>query len=342
MTVRLGVLGAGRIARNLFRLLADGYFADVQLKAIVDKEDPKSLHYLLRYDTILGRLGGALTVQGDRLMMGNTQVRLLQGEGDTNAVAWNELGVDVVIDATGTPRHRAALHKHVERGAKYVITCVPPIDEFDAQVVMGVNHLSIKPGDSIIGHSSVAAHACLPILSLLQENFGIERLFYTVVGAYTNDQRLADVPAQTPRQSRAAKQNIVPDLGPCTRDIEAILPALRGKVSGMSLLVPVANGSLIDMVAHTKKPVSVQSVNDMVHAAASAGLYKNLVEYSTDPLVSSDVQRSSFSCTYDSLATMALGDHIIKTLAWYDNGWGFARRTLELAMVLHQLPGDKA
>ena len=231
------------------------------------------------------------------------------------------------------------MHKHIEHGAKYVITCVPPLDEFDAQVVMGVNHMGVRPGDCIIGHGSAAAHAALPILSLLVEHFGIERLFYTAVHAYTNDQSLADVPASSLRRSRAANENIVPDVGSCTRHIEAVLPNLRGKVAGMTLRVPVQNGSLLDMTVVTHRPASSQAVNDVVHAAASAGLYKNIVEYSTDPIVSCDVQGSDFSCTYDSLATMAQGDRMIKTLTWYDNGWGFARRTLELAMHLHGLPG---
>ncbi len=339
MTVRLGILGAGRLGRNLFRLLAEGGFADVQLKAVVDKEDPKALLYLLRHDTLLGRLSSPLALQGDRLVMGNTQVRLLQGEGEANAVPWNELGVDVVIDATNTPRHRATLHKHIERGARHVITCVPPLDEFDSQVVMGLNHLQIAAGDQIIGHGSPAAHACLPILSLLEEHVGIERLFYTAISAYSNDQRLADMPASTPRRARAAKQNIVPDVGPCSKHIEAVLPALRGKVSGMAMCVPVANGSLMDLVVQTKKPVQSAAFNDVVHAAAAAGNFKDLVEYSAEPLVSSDVLGSSFSCTYDALSTMVTGQHTLKALCWYDNGWAFARRTLELALYLHSISG---
>jgi glyceraldehyde 3-phosphate dehydrogenase len=339
MTVRIGLLGCGRLGRNIFRLLVSGGFADVQLKAIVDQADPKSVHYLLRYDSILGRFPGVITLHDDRLSVGNTQVRLLQGQKPEDVVNWAELGVDVVIDATRTPRSRAMLHKHIERGAKKVITCVPPLDEFDALVVMGVNHEMLTPAHTIIGHGSVSAHAALPILQVLEQKFGVERLFYTAVHAYTNDQRLCDVPADTLRRSRAAAQNIVPDNGSCTKHIEAIVPSLRGKVSGMSLKVPVANGSMMDMVTFTKRPVTVQSVNDAVHAAAGAGQLKHIIEYSTDALVSSDVKGSDHSCTFDALSTMVMGDRSVKTLAWFDNGWGYARRTVELAMHVHNLPG---
>jgi glyceraldehyde 3-phosphate dehydrogenase len=244
-------------------------------------------------------------------------------------VNWGELGVDIVVEATARYRSRKDLAKHISAGAKKVILCVPPIDEPDITIVMGVNHHDLKPEHQIISNASITAHSAAPILKILDNAFGIERMFFSTVHAYTNDQRLADVPAEDLRRSRAASENIIPTETNAGKLLEKLLPHLEGKISGLALNVPVPNGSVVDMTCFTKKPVTVTAVNEVVRTAIEAH-YKNFIEYVADPIVSSDVKKSPYSTTFDSLATMCLGEHCVKTISWYDNGWGYALRAIDL------------
>jgi glyceraldehyde 3-phosphate dehydrogenase len=330
MPVKVGLMGFGRIGRNLFRILYKR--EDIQVTAISDIAEPKSLEYLLRYDTLLGRFPDTVSVADGHLFVRGKQVKMLAGR-EPGDVPWGELGVDVVIEATARYRSRAEVQKHLDAGAKRVIMCVPPTDEPDITVVMGVNHESIKREHRIISNASVTAHCAAPITKILDRAFGLEQMFLTTVHAYTNDQRLADVPADDLRRSRAATENIIPADTNAARTLMQLLPHLEGRITGMSLKVPVSNGSLVDMVSFTKEKVSIAAVNEVVRTAVAAS-YKEYVEYCTDPIVSSDVKQSPFSSTYDSLATMVLGDHMVKTISWYDNGWGYAQRAVDLIEYL--------
>ena len=241
-------------------------------------------------------------------------------------VDWQALGVDVVVEATAHPRSRAEMHQHLEAGTKWVILCVPPADEPDITVVMGVNDAQLTPAHRIISTASVTANCAAPIIKLVDDAFGLERLFFTTVHAYTNDQRLADVPAQDLRRSRAATENIIPTDTNAARVLEQLLPHLAGRITGMALNVPVLNGSLVDLTMFTQKPMTRTAVNEVVRT----GIDAKFAKYVHDPIVSSDVKLSPYSCTFDSLATTQLGEHLVKCIAWYDNGWGYAHRVVDL------------
>jgi len=335
MSIRVGLMGFGRIGRNLFRILYER--DDIQVTVISDIANHKNLEYLLKYDTILGRFPDAVSVTDGALFTYGRRVTMLSGR-EPGDVKWGELGVDVVVEATARYRSRAELAKHLAAGAKRVILCVPPTDEPDITVVMGVNDEQLTAEHRIISNASITAHCAAPIISIINEAFGIERLFFTTVHAYTNDQRLADVPAGDLRRSRAASENIIPTDTNAARVLEQMMPHLQGKITGLALNVPVANGSLVDMTMFTRAAVTKAAVNEVVRTGVAAKFPK-YVEYAEDPIVSSDVKLSPYSSTFDSLATTTLGDRMVKTIAWYDNGWGYAHRVVDLIERLALIDG---
>ena len=333
MKIRIGIMGFGRIGRNVFRILYPN--DDIEVAAIVDVADPKALEYLLRFDTVHGRFEEPVWISGDSMYVKGRQVRVLQqrAPGDVN---WKELGVDIVIEATGQYRTRALLEKHLEMGAKRVILTVPPRDRIDALVVMGVNDHVITNDSRIVSNASCTANALAPICKILNDAFGIERGFMTTVHAYTNDQRLADVPHTEIRRSRAAAENIIPASTWAPQAVEEIVPELKGKLDGMALCVPVPDGSTVDLVTLMKRSVKKEEVNAVVKSAAETR-FKSIVEYSDQPIVSSDVIGNPHSAVFDSLSTAVLQDNLLKTLTWYDNGWGYAMRVVELVMKMAHL-----
>ena len=337
MTIRVGLMGFGRIGRNLFRILYDR--DDVQVVAISDVADHASLQYLLKYDTIMGRFPEEVSVKGGHLYTYGRQIKMLSGRepGDVN---WGELDVDIVVEATSRYRSRAEVQKHLDAGAKRVIMCVPPVDPPDITVVMGVNHDQLKAEHRIISNASITAHCAAPIIRILQDAFKIERMYFSTICAYTNDQRLADVPADGLRRSRAASENIIPTETNAARLLEKLIPELDGKISGLALKVPVPNGSLVDMSMFTQKAVNKEAVNEVVRTGIDAH-YKDYVEYTTDPIVSSDVKRSPYSSTFDAMGTVTLGDHLLKAIAWYDNGWGYAHRVVDLIKHIDRMEGGQ-
>jgi glyceraldehyde 3-phosphate dehydrogenase len=335
MTVRVGLMGFGRIGRNIFRILYKR--DDIQIAAISDIADHSGLEYLIRYDTIMGRFPDTVSLVDGHLYVAGREIDMLSAR-DPGEVDWGAHGVDVVVEATARVRSRADLAQHVEMGAKKVIACVSLSDGPDVTCVMGVNHDALKPAHKVISPGSITANCAAPILKTLDRAFDLERVFVTTVHAYSADQRLADVPAGDLRLSRAASENIVPADTNVDRVLTHILPHLEGKVQAMALKVPVPNGSLVDMVSFTKKPVSTAAVNEVVRTAVAAE-YRDIVEYAADPIVSSDVKLSPFSSTFDSLATMTLGDNIAKTIAWYDNGWGYAHRVIDMIEYLRDMDG---
>ena len=335
MAVRIGLMGFGRIGRNVFRILYKR--EDMQVVAISDIADHKSLEYLLKYDTIMGRFPDTVSVAEGNLYTYGRQIRLLSGR-EPGDVDWQALGVDVAVEATARYRSRAEVQKHLDAGAKRVILCVPPVDEPDITVVMGVNDQQLTSQHRIISNASVTAHCAAPIIKLVDDAFGLERMFFTTVHAYTNDQRLADVPAKDLRRSRAATENIIPTDTNADRVLEQLLPHLQGRITGLALNVPVPNGSLVDMTMFTRQPVTKTAVNEVVRTGVDAKFSK-YVEYVSDPIVSSDVKLSHYSSTFDSLATVALGEHLVKCIAWYDNGWGYAHRVVDLIDRLAHLEG---
>jgi len=324
--VRVGLMGFGRIGRNLFRLLYRR--DDVRIAAISDIAEHRSLEYLLRFDTIMGRFPDEVSIEDGNLYVVGRQIPVLGGK-DPGDVPWDEIGVDVVVEATARPRMRAELKPYFDRGVKRVILCAPPAERPDLTVVIGVNDVDLRSEHRIVSNASCTAHAAAPLIKILNNAFGIRKAFLTTVHAYTNQQRLADVPAADKRRGRAAAENIIPQDTNSADVIMELIPELRGRITGMAMNVPVPNGSVVDLVCWHDKPVTVTAINEVVRTAA-ASLWKGILDYEDNPIVSSDITRSSFSGTFDSLATMVLDGRVSKTLAWYDNGWGYANRVVDL------------
>lgn len=324
--IRVGLMGFGRIGRNLFRILYDR--DDIHVAAISDIADPRSLEYLLRFDTILGRFPDEVSIREKNLYVVGRQIPLLDAR-DPGDVPWGAFGVDIVIEATARHRTRVQLEQGIERGADRMILCAPPVDPPDITVVMGVNDDQLRPEHRIVSNGSCTAHCAAPVIKVLHDAFGIRKAFLSTVHAYTNQQRLADVPDEDKRRGRAAAQNIIPQASNSADVIMGLLPGLAGRITGMAMNVPVPNGSVVDLVSWHDKPVTTTAINEVVRTAA-ASHWKGIIHYEDEPIVSSDIVRSPFSGTFDSLATMVLGENVSKTLAWYDNGWGYAHRIVDL------------
>lgn len=329
MPTGIGLMGLGRIGRNIFRILYKN--DDLRLLAVSDVADPAALAYLLRFDTILGRFPDDVSIKDGHLSVAGRQVRMLTEEKSAQATPpWGELGVDVVIEATSKYRTRADVERHFAAGAKRVILCSPPSEPPDLTIVFGVNEDQLRPEHRIVSAASATAIAAGPVLKVLANAFGIERAFLTTVHAFTNQQRLADVPDDDPRRGRAAGENIIPQETHAAELLAELLPDLRAKITGYSLNVPVANGSVVDLVCWHRKPVTVEAVNEVVRTAAAGDGLREILGYETEPIVSSDILLSPCSGTFDSLGTMVLGNEVSKTLTWFDNGWGYAHRVVDL------------
>jgi glyceraldehyde 3-phosphate dehydrogenase len=324
--IRVGLMGFGRIGRNLFRILYDR--DDIRIAAISDVADHGSIEYLVRFDTILGRFPEDVSIREGHLYVVGRQIPMLSAAGPAD-VDWSEFDVDVVIDATARPRDREDFARYLEHGAKRVVLCAPPADPPDITVVMGVNDGRLLPEHRIVSNASCTAHCAAPVIKVLNEAFGIHKGFLTTVHAYTNQQRLADVPSADPRRGRAAAENIIPQKTNSAEVIMDLLPEMKGKISGLAMNVPVANGSVVDLVCWHDRPVTRTAVNEVVRTAAKSH-WAGILNFETDPIVSSDIVRSPYSSTFDSLATMVLEPRVSKTISWYDNGWGYAHRVVDL------------
>ena len=335
MATGIGLMGLGRIGRNIFRILYKS--DDLRIEAVSDVADPAALAYLLRFDTILGRFPDEVSVKDGHLYVAGRQVRMLTEEkGAQTTPPWGELGVDVVIEATSKYRTRAEVERHFAAGAKRVILCSPPAEPPDFTVVFGVNEDELRPEHRIVSAASATAIAVGPVLKVLANAFGIERAFLTTVHAFTNQQRLADVPDDDPRRGRAAGENIIPQETHAAELLAELMPDLRGKITGYSMNVPVANGSVVDLVCWHQRPVTVDAVNEVVRTAAASDGLREILAYETEPIVSSDILLSEQSGTFDSLGTMVLGNDVSKTLTWFDNGWGYAHRVVDLLRRFEQ------
>ena len=326
-SVGVGLMGFGRIGRNLFRILYQS--KAIRLAAISDIADHKALEYLLRFDTILGQFPDEVSIKEGHLYVAGRQIPMLS-EKEPGDVPWGDLGVDIVIEATARKWPRQKLEQHFARGAKRVILCAPPQEPPDITVVMGVNDEQLTPAHRIVSNGSCTAHCAAPIVKILHEAFGIRRAFLSTVHAYTNQQRLADVPSEDKRRGRAAAENIIPQETDAALMVSRLIPEMEGRISGGSMNVPVPNGSVVDLVCWHEKPVTKVAINEVVRTAASTAKWREIIGYEDEPIVSSDIIRSPYSTTFDSLASMVMGDRVSKTLAWYDNGWGYAHRVVDL------------
>ena len=330
MTIRVGINGFGRIGRSVFRILADR--PEVEVVCINDLYENEHLAYLLEYDSVMGPFGRKVTFDDETMVVDGRSSRMT-AERDPAEIPWGELGVDVVIEATGVFRSREKLERHLAGGAKKVILTVPPKDEVDRMIVMGVNEAQLEAGDRIVSNASCTTNCLAPIARILDEAFGIEEGFVSTVHAYTNDQRLADVPHKDLRRSRAASANIIPTSTGAARAVGKVLPRLKGKLDGVALRVPVPDGSLVDFSCRLAKRPSAVEINAAV-ALAAAGDLARIVEYSTRPLVSTDIIGNPHSSIFDALSTQAIGDGFARVVAWYDNEWGYSQRVVDLLFLL--------
>jgi glyceraldehyde 3-phosphate dehydrogenase len=326
LATRVGINGFGRIGRLVFRVLCGR--PEFEVVAVNDLSDPRSLALLLRYDSVHGRFPGSVEAGDGELRVNGKTVRVLAVK-DPAALPWKDLEVPFVVESTGAFTKRADLEKHLAAGARKVVLTVPPKDDVDAMVVLGVNDGVLRPEHRIVSNASCTTNCLAPLAKVLHDAFGIQHGLMTTVHAYTNDQRILDLVHKDPRRARAAALNIIPTTTGAARAVGKIIPELKGKLDGYALRVPVPDGSVVDLTAVLGKDVTVAEVNGAVREAA-AGPMKGILEYTEDPIVSSDVVGSSVSCLFDAGSTMVTAGRMVKVVAWYDNEWGYSCRVADL------------
>jgi len=326
MTLRVGINGFGRIGRAVFRILET--HSDIEVVAINDLFDPAALRYLLTYDTVMGRFKGEVSLEEGRMVTRHSDVTML-AEKNPSELPWKALAVDVVVEATGVFRAREQLELHLSAGAGRVVLTVPAKDEIDYTVVLGVNDDGLEPGHKIISNASCTTNCLAPMAKVLNDAFGIREGVINTVHAYTNDQRLADVPHSDWRRSRAAAENIIPTSTGAARAVGVVLPELKGRLDGIASRVPVPDGSVVDLVAELETEVTVEAIHEAVKTA-SRNHMKDILQFTDTPLVSSDIIGNPHSSIYDATFTEVIGGRYIKTLNWYDNEWGYSSRVCNL------------
>jgi glyceraldehyde 3-phosphate dehydrogenase len=326
MGIRVGINGFGRIGRNFFRA-QQSHGADIDIVALNDLGDAETMAHLLKYDSNLGPFAGDVELADGVLHAGGEELRMLS-ERDPAALPWGELGVDVVLESTGYFTDRAGAQKHLDAGAKKVVISAPATDP-DITIVLGVNDDGYDPGaHDIVSNASCTTNCVAPLAKVLDDLAGIESGFMTTIHAYTNDQVILDFPHKDLRRARAAAINLIPTSTGAARAIGLVLPGLKGKLDGIAVRAPVATGSVTDLVVKLGREVSVDEVNEAYRAAA-AGPLTGILQYSEDPIVSTDINGSAFSCVFDSGLTMAHGS-TVKVFGWYDNEWGYSCRLVDL------------
>ena len=324
---RVAINGFGRIGRNVLRA-AYLRSADIDVVAINDLTDPKTLAHLLRYDSVLGRFGHTVEVTDAGIAIDGKEIRVL-AERDPAALPWKELDVPVVLESTGFFTSREGASKHLEAGASKVIISAPATDP-DVTLVLGVNDADYDPATHhIISNASCTTNCLAPVAKILLDEFGIERGFMTTTHAYTNDQSILDLPHADLRRARAAAVNVIPTSTGAAKAIGLVVPELKGRLDGIAMRVPVPDGSVVDLVLELGREATVEEINAAIKAKADKGALAGILEYTEDPIVSSDVIGSSYSSVFDSKLTMANG-RLAKVISWYDNEFGYSNRVVDL------------
>jgi glyceraldehyde 3-phosphate dehydrogenase len=331
--MKVAINGFGRIGRAVYRILHQ--HENVEVVAINDLFDPASLVHMFRYDSVMGRFDGQASLEGDVIKTDKFETRLTAIR-DPKELPWKELGVDYVIESTGVFRKRDQCAMHLEAGAKKVILTVPAKDEIDATIVLGVNNDDLKPEHKIVSNASCTTNCLAPVAMVLDKEFGIKRGLMTTVHAYTNDQRLVDMPHSDLRRARAAAMNIIPTTTGAARAVGKVLPHLNGKLDGMAMRVPTPTGSVVDLVAETKSPVTVESVNAAMKKW-SEGSLKGILGYCDEPIVSVDIAGDPRSSVFDAGCTSVIGDNMVKVISWYDNEWGYSCRVADLLHLMDKV-----
>ena len=331
--MRVAINGFGRIGRSVFRILNERENIDVV--AINDIADNDAMAYLLKYDTVMGPFKDLVEMKGDVLSTSHNTVTML-AEKEPSQLPWKEMDIDVVIESTGIFRTKSQLEEHLAAGAQKVILTVPAKDEIDYTVVIGVNDNGLTNDHKIISNASCTTNCLAPMAKILNDNFGIEHGVINTIHAYTNDQRLADVPHSDWRRSRAAAENIIPTTTGAARAVGKVLPELNGKLDGIAMRVPVPDGSVVDSVFHLEKNVTIDEINETVKQSANDPEMKSVVEYSTLPVVSTDIIGNPHSSIFDAPFTKVIDGTFVKTVNWYDNEWGYSNRVVDLVNILEK------
>ncbi|SCZ03683.1 type I glyceraldehyde-3-phosphate dehydrogenase [Alkaliphilus peptidifermentans] len=331
MSVKVAINGFGRIGRNAFKVAVEEA-TDWEIVAINDLTDPATLAHLLKYDSLYGKFNGTIEAKEGAIIVNGKEVKIL-AERDPEKLPWAELGVDVVIEATGVFRSKEKASKHITAGAKKVLITAPAKKE-DITIVMGVNEKDYDPANHhVISNASCTTNCLAPFAKVLDEKFGIKKGLMTTIHAYTNDQRILDLPHEDLRRARAAAQSIIPTTTGAAEAVALVLPQLKGKLSGMAMRVPTPTVSVVDLVVEFEKNTSVEEINAALKGAAEGDL-KGILYFSEEPLVSADYRQDPNSSIVDGLSTSVIGDNLAKIVAWYDNEWGYSVRVVDLVSYI--------
>ena len=329
--MRVAINGFGRIGRAVFRIAERN--DQLEVVAINDLFDNDALAYLLTYDTVMGRFEGGVAIEDDVLVTPHTRARMVC-ERDPRHLPWDELGVDVVVESTGVFRARAEVSMHLEAGAKRAILTVPAKDDIDYTVVLGVNEAGLRPDHHIVSNASCTTNCLAPVAKVLHESFGIREGVINTVHAYTNDQSLADVPHSDWRRSRAAAENIIPTSTGAAKAVGEVLPELNGRLDGIASRVPVLDGSVVDLFLELEKTTSMEDLHEAIYNASQAPRMKDVLEFTEEPVVSSDIIGNPHSSIFDASFTQINNGRFLKSLCWYDNEWGYSNRVCDLLGIM--------
>ena len=332
MATKIGINGFGRIGRQVFRILHEE--ADFEVVQINDLTDAKTLAHLLKYDSIHGKFPGEIKAKDGAIVVDGKEIKI-SAIKDPAELPWKALGVELVVESTGVFRTKEKISKHIEAGASKVLLTVPAKDQIDATIVMGVNDNTLKDSDLIVSNASCTTNCLAPMVKVLNDKFGLQHGLMTTIHAYTNDQRILDFPHSDLRRARAAAVNIIPTTTGAAKAVGKVIPELNGKLDGMAMRVPVMDASVTDFVAILNKETSADEINAEMKAAAEGEL-KGVLEFSDEPLVSSDIIDNPASCVFDSLCTSVINGNMVKVIGWYDNEWGYSNRCVDLLRLMRK------
>ena len=332
--MRVAINGFGRIGRAVFRIAEAT--DEIEIVAINDLFDHDALAYLLNYDTVMGRFEGGVAIEDGELVTPHTRARMVQ-ERDPRQLPWGNLKVDAVVESTGVFLTRDQVAMHLDAGAKRAVLTVPAKDPVDLTVVLGVNEDKLKHGHRVVSNASCTTNCLAPVAKVLHDSFGVREGVINTVHAYTNDQSLADVPHSDWRRSRAAAENIIPTSTGAAKAVGEVLPELNGRLDGIASRVPVPDGSVVDLFVELEKPATVDAVHESVQVAADSPRLRNVLEFTREPVVSSDIIGNPHSSIYDASFTQVSGEHFLKALCWYDNEWGYSNRVCDLLVLMAEL-----
>jgi len=329
MAVKIGINGFGRIGRMVLRVVMNN--PNVEVVGINDITDAKTLAHLLKYDSTQGKFQGTVEAKDDAIVVNGKKIPITAIKTPAD-LPWKDYGAEVVIESTGVFRKKEQCLGHIKAGAKKVLLTVPPKDEIDNMIVLGVNDAALRPEDVVVSNASCTTNCLAPMVKVLNDSFGIVKGLMTTIHSYTNDQRILDLPHSDLRRARSAAVSQIPTTTGAAKAVGKVIPELKGKLNGMAMRVPTPDGSVTDFVAELRREVTVEEVNEAMKKAAEGDL-KNIMFYCDEPIVSVDIIGDPHSCVFDSLATMVIGN-MVKVIGWYDNEWGYSNRVVQLAEKL--------